>query len=69
MNPEQPGGLRDIAVAVGEHALDVFPLDACERWDFDGALIACDTPRAIAASTDARVRELVQTIPQPATIP
>jgi osmoprotectant transport system ATP-binding protein len=35
----------------------------------DGALIACDTPKAIAASTDARVRELVQTIPQPATIP
>jgi ABC-type proline/glycine betaine transport system ATPase subunit len=34
----------------------------------DGALIACDTPKAIAASTDARVRELVQTIPQPATV-
>jgi osmoprotectant transport system ATP-binding protein len=31
----------------------------------DGALIACDTPEAIAASTDARVRRLVDAATAP----
>jgi len=35
----------------------------------DGALIACDNPAAIVASTDRRIRELVQSIPRPAVNP
>ena len=31
MNAELLSGVRDIAIAVGEHALDVLPLDAGER--------------------------------------
>jgi len=34
-----------------------------------GALVACDTPAAIAANTDPRVSELVQSIPRLATNP
>jgi len=35
----------------------------------DGALIACETPAAITANCDPRVRELVTSIPRPAMSP
>lgn len=57
--------LRRTVLVVTHDMAEAFALGDRVGVIDDGALLVCDTPAVVAASTDPRVRALVETIPPP----